>query len=98
MLASFEQLPEDRRRKSVDDAMKRLKEAQAQAGADGEAAPEAESNAPPALSRDLQDKIAKIGLKTFYSESSAQTKAELAPMLEELQRMMESGRMFRGGR
>ena len=98
MLASFEQLPEDKRRKSIDDAMRRLKEAQAQTGEDGEAAPAAGTNTPPALSRELQDKIAKIGLKTFYSESSAQTKAELAPMLEELQRTMESGRMFRGGR
>jgi hypothetical protein len=98
MLASFEQLPEDKRRKSIDDAMRRLKEAQAQMKEDGEAAPEAGTNTPPALSRELQDKIAKIGLKTFYSESSAQTKAEMAPMLEELQRTMESGRMFRGGR
>ena len=98
MLASFEQLPEDKRRKSIDDAIRRLKEAQAQTGEDGEAAPGAGTNTPPALSRELQDKIAKIGLKTFYSESSAQTKAELAPMLEELQRTMESGRMFRGGR
>lgn len=98
MLASFEQLPEDKRRKSIDDAMRRLKEAQAQTGEDDGAVSGAGTNTPPALSRELQDKIAKIGLKTFYSESSAQTKAELAPMLEELQRTMESGRMFRGGR
>jgi hypothetical protein len=98
MLASFEQLPEDKRRKSIDDAVKRLKEAQEQTKEEGEAAPEAGTHAPPVLSKELQEKIATIGLKSFYSESSAQTKAELAPMLEELQRMMESGRMFRGGR
>ena len=96
MLASFEQLPEEKRRKSIDDALKRLRESQSRE--DGESPGEGTTNAPPVLSKDLQDKITKIGLKTFYSESSAQTKAELAPMLEELQRTMESGRMFRGGR
>ena len=47
------------------------------------------------LSPELQDEVTKIGLQTFYSQSSAQTKAELGPFLEEMQRTMEMGRMLR---
>jgi hypothetical protein len=98
MLTSFEQLPEDKRRRSIADAMKRLKESQERMANGDEPQPEGGTNQPPVLSEELQQRMAKIGLKTFYSESSAQTKADLAPLLEELQRMMESGRLFRGGR
>jgi hypothetical protein len=98
MLVSFEQLPEDRRRGAISDAMKRLKESQERVAEGDEPPPDTRTNRPPVLSEELQQKMTKIGLKTFYSESSAQTKAEMAPLLEELQRMMESGRMFRGGR
>ena len=96
MLTAFEQLPEDKRRKSVDDALRRLRESQRQmqAGASDEDQPG--TNGPPVISEELQAKIRSIGLATFYSQSSAQTKAELAPVLEELQRVMESGRPFRG--
>jgi hypothetical protein len=92
MLAAFEQLPEDKRRRSVDDALRRLREDQKKMQA-AEGMPD--TNGPPVLSDELQAKIRTIGLKTFYSQSSAQTKAELAPVLEELQRAMESGRAFR---
>ena len=94
MLTAFEQLPEDKRQKAVDDAIRRLKRARE----DGEAwswGGEEEAANPVPLSEDLQKKIVKIGLKTFYSESSAQTKAELAPLLEEMQRAMERGVVFR---
>ena len=95
MLTAFEQLPEEKRRRTVDDALRRLRESQARLQA-GEGDPNAGTNGPPPLSAELQGKIRTIGLKTFYSQSSAQTKAELAPVLEELQRVMESGRPFRG--
>ena len=95
MLAAFEDLPEDKRRKAIDDAMKRLREAQAKLSSNSGEFNPGGTNAP-ALSADLQAKIRAIGLQAFYSQSSAQTKADLAPVLEELQRVMESGRPFRG--
>ena len=93
MLTSFEQLPEEKRKKTVDDALRRLKEAQSQEPA---LANNNGTNGPPVLSKELEAKVRSIGLQTFYSQSSAQMKAELAPMLEEMQRVMESGRPFRG--
>ncbi len=96
MLTSFEQMPEDKRRKTIDDALKRLRQSQARLqaaeGEDGQPG----TNQPPVISEELQAKIRTIGLKAFYGQSSAQTKAELAPVLEELQRAMERGRPFRG--
>ena len=96
MLTSFEQLPEEKRRKAIDDAVRRLKEGRSQMAGGPGAGRGGGTNAPPVLSDELQAKMRNIGLKTFYSQSSAQTKAELAPVLEELQRVMESGRPFRG--
>jgi hypothetical protein len=93
MISAFEQLPEDKRRKLIDDAMKHLREANNRAPAGGDAT-KGGTNAPPPISSELEGKIRTIGLNSFYSQSSAQTKAELAPFLEELQRQMESGRLF----
>jgi hypothetical protein len=96
MLTAFEQLPEEKRRKTIDDSLKRLRDEERRMRAASSEDGPADTNGPPVISDDLQAKIRTIGLKTFYSESSAQTKAELAPVLEELQRSMESGRPFRG--
>jgi len=95
MLTSFEQLPEEKRHKAIDDALRRLRESRAQGTGGPGSGNQGGTNGPPVLSDDLQAKVRTIGLQTFYSQSSAQTKAELAPVLEELQHVMESGRPFR---
>ncbi len=92
MIAAFEELPEERRRRTVDQALKRLREQMPPPPGPGGTDL---TNATP-LSPELEAKVRTIGLKTFYSQSSAQTKAELAPLLEELQRNMESGRFLHG--
>lgn len=96
MLSSFEKLPEEKRRKAINDSIRDLKRARDEMAADGGDSPfRLGTNRPPALSDELQQKIITLGLKSFYSEASAQTKAEAAPLLEEMQRAMESGRLFR---
>ena len=91
MLNAFEALPPDKQRRAVDDALKQLKTAQEKLAAGG-TPPDA--NRPP-ISSELQEKVMKLGLQSFYSQSSAQTKAELAPLLEQMQAVMENGRLMR---
>jgi len=93
MLTSFEQLPADRRQRILRDSLKRLQEARD--------TPEARERlqagggpAPPPLSEESQKRLTQTGLNTFYTQSSAQTKAELAPLIEELQRAMQQGRFI----
>lgn len=91
MLSAFEQLPEDKRRKAIEDTLRRMREqaaAESEAGASGTAGE-------PELSPELRDKMVKLGVKTFMDQGSPETKAELQPVLEEMQRNMESGRLFR---
>jgi hypothetical protein len=89
MLAAFEQQPEEKRRQQIDDALKRLHD-QSGNTANGNQTNGGGTNRPP-ISPELEAKMRTVGLQSFYSQSSAQTKAELAPLLEEMQRAMESG-------
>jgi hypothetical protein len=93
MISAFETLPPEKRQMVVSRSIKQMQEARQKIAAGG-GLPQQNTNGV-VLSQDLQDKVTKIGLQTFYSQSSAQTKAELAPFLEEMQRTMESGRMLR---
>ncbi len=90
MITAFEQLPEEKRRYAITNAMARMRAQQERGEWPADEGPDREP-----LSEDLQKKVVTTGLKTFYAESSAQTKAEVAPLLEEMQRMMQSGQMFR---
>ena len=99
MIAAFEQLPEEKRRKTIGDVITRLHEAREKiaAGEPGQISERGQTNVL-VLSKGLEEKVRMVGLKTFYSQSSAQTKAELAPVLEELQNVMRAGGTFRGRR
>ena len=96
MISAFEELPEEKRKRAIEDAMRRLRATNDRVNAGQIAMGERGTNRPPRISPELEAKVRTLGLKTFYSQSSAQTKAEMAPLLEELQRAMESGRMMRG--
>lgn len=93
MLNAFEDMPQDKRQRVVDQAVRQMKDAREKLAAGG---PPPSGTNSVVLSAELQEKVTKIGLKSFYSQSSAQTKAEMAPLLEEMQRTMESGRMMHG--
>ena len=96
VLTAFEEMPEQNRRVAIEDAVKRLQEAQHEVEADAPAGSGDEAGGePPELDPAVQKRMIETGLKAYYSTSSARSKAELAPLLEEIQRTMESGRLFR---
>ena len=98
MINAFQDLPDDKRRRLIDNTLNNLRNAKDGTAAKGgwqnstNAVANATNSAP--ISPELEAKIRTIGLNTFYSQSSAETKAELAPVLEELQHQMESGKVI----
>ncbi len=91
MLDAFSQLPEDQRKKLIDDAINKLK--QAGAGGINKSVGDYGANGPPPLSPALEQKVRKIGLTELYTDSSPETKAELAPLLEQMEIQIRNGRM-----
>lgn len=88
MLDSFAAMPEDRRRRMIDNALKDLRDNPA--ARPGNDVTNYGTNGPPPISPELERKVRVLGLNTFYKESSAETKAELAPLLEELEQQMRA--------
>ena len=87
MMDAFSQLPADQRKKFIDDAVAKLK----QGGVDRSVGDYGQ-NGPPPLSPELEQQVREIGLKEFYADSSPETKAELAPLLEQMDIQIRSGR------
>jgi len=90
-LKMFEKWPKERQQQEIDSALKELRanvtspRAGRQSGMNG-------TNGP-LFSPELDTKIRTMGLNALYSKGSAQTKADLAPLLMEVQRQFESGQL-----
>jgi len=81
MMQSFNEMEREERRKIVDRSLKRMQEERGGPGRLEEADPE------------IANKITQAGLKSYYEDANAETKLDLAPLLEEMQRSMS---MMRG--
>ena len=91
MMDAYSQLPEDQRKKFIDDTVNKLR----LAGASGvnQTVGDYGKNGPPPLSPELERKVREIGLKELFTDSSPETKAELAPLLEQMESQFRAGRM-----
>jgi hypothetical protein len=92
MLGAFQQLPEAVRQRAARDALRRIQETAVGSGMSGQG-----TNSAVGLSPELQQRVLESDVNSYFDESSEQVKYELLLVLEEAQRLMESGRLFRGG-
>ena len=84
MLDAYSNLPEDQRKRIVDNSLKRMEQDpnNADGGFGKKGAPE--------LSPELEQKVRDLGIKQLYLNSSPETKAELQPLLEQMQRQIQN--------
>lgn len=81
MMQSFNEMERDERKQLVERSLRRMRENREERGDLEERDPE------------IVEKIAEAGFKAYYTEASAETKIDLAPLMEEMQGAM--GRMGR---
>jgi hypothetical protein len=77
MMQSFNEMDREERKKIVERSLRRIRENQ------GEGDRNLETEDP-----EIVEKIAEAGFKAYYSEASAETKIDLAPLMEEMQGVM----------
>ncbi len=80
IMESFNSMDRDERKKIVEQSMKRIQER-----GDGSGGPFDEENP------EVAEQITDAGLKAYYSTANAETKIDLAPLLEEMQRTIAQG-------
>jgi len=90
-LRMFERLPKEQQQREIYKAFEELRKNAANPGS--MRAGGLNDTNPPLFSPELDKKIRTTGLNALYSKGSAQTKAELAPLLMEVQRQFESGQL-----
>ena len=90
-LRMFERWPKERQQQEIDKAFAELRKNAANPGSMRSGG--LGGTNPPLFSPELDKKIRTTGLNALYSKGSAQTKAELAPLLMEVQRQFESGQL-----
>jgi len=89
-LRMFEQWPKERQQEEIDKAFKDLR---ARAANPGSGRQPMNGTNGPLFSPELDKKIRTMGLNTLFNKGSSQTKADLAPLLMEVQRQFESGNL-----
>jgi hypothetical protein len=84
MLDAYSKLPDDQRKRIVDNSLKRMQQDPNNAnGGFGK-------NGAPVLSPELEQQARQLGVQQLYMNSSAETKAELQPLLEQMQRQVQN--------
>jgi hypothetical protein len=94
-LRMFERWPKQRQQQEIDQAMRELRRNAANPGSRGLGGLDGTNG--PLFSPEMDKKIRTMGLNSLYSQGSASTKAELAPLLMEVQRQFESGQLNLSG-
>ena len=90
-LRMFERWPKERQQQEIDQALSELRKNAVNPA--GEQTSGLNGTNPPLLSPELDKRVRTMGLNTLFSQGSAQTKAQLAPLLIEVQRQLENGQL-----
>ncbi len=88
MMTSFNDMDPDERKRIVQRTLKDME----RGGENGDARDRMRDRDP-----EMVDKIVNEGLRSYYQKASAETKLDLAPLMEEMQRNVGLGRGMRGG-